>query len=175
MSALSQSAPPPMPDVMPSSGPLAGGAPQQMPGAQAPQQQAPAPSHEQTVAALRHFHALIKEGQTLLKNPDLGKANVKSAIQDGAIKLVADGIISAADAVTQLASVPDKPFDQKRWVEEQFAQAVINQNHVLEHHRAASPGSGNWDLESAMQKSDPDQHRDVLRGMMEAHYPAGGR
>lgn len=148
---------------------MASGAPQAGSAQQAAP--APAPSHAQTVAALRHFGAVIAECKTLLKNPDLGKIDVRSAIQDGGVKLVADGIISAADAVTQLASVPDKPFDQKKWVEQMFVNAIMAQNGVLDHHRAAHAGTGDYASESAKHPAPSrDSHRDTMRGMMEQHY-----
>jgi hypothetical protein len=183
-STLRRSLMPAPPDLAGSDGPLASampqGMPQMAPGAapNAPPQegppQQPAPSHEQTVAALRHFQALLAEGRTLLKNPDLGKSNVKSAIQDGAIKLVADGIISPADAVTQLATVPERPIEQKKWVENLYAQAVTAQSNVLDHHRMAHIGTGDYGIESALHQSNPDAHKQTMQGMMEAHY-GGGR
>src|SRR5579864_1348645 len=181
MTALANSLPP-EPDLNANPpGPLAGamgpqpamGALQGVPGAPQDQQQAapaPAPTHEQAVAALRHFQAIIAEGRTLLKNPDIGKASIKSAIQDGAVKLVADGIISAADAVSQLATVPERPFDQKQWVEKLYVNAVQAQAAVLDHHRAAHIGTGDYGIESQMHKSDPDMHKQTLAGMMETHY-----
>lgn len=137
---------------------------------QQPQQPQPVPSHEQTVAALRHFQALITEGRQLLKNPDLGKADLKSDIIDIASKLVGNRILSAADAVTQLATVPEKPFEQKQWVENLYAQAVTAQAAVLDHHRAASIGSGDYEIESLVHKSDPEKHRDTMKGLMESQY-----
>lgn len=161
--ALRSMAPPPAP--MPQ-GPLTGGPQQQAPDQQ--QQQAPpAPTHGQTMAALRHFDALIAEGKMLLKNPDLGKADCRSAIIDGATKLVADRIVPPGQAVAQLATVPDRPFDQKKWVEQQMQSAMAARNAVIDHHVAAFSGAPDA---MAGAPSSPDSHMDTMSGMMSAHY-----
>lgn len=100
----------------------------------------PPPSHQQTAAALKHFDAIEKELSGLLANPDVGKADLKSAIIDGATKLVAQGILTPAAAVTQLSSVPEKPFEQKKWLETHLIQVVSAANAVLAHHAAAFAG-----------------------------------
>ena len=64
---------------------------------------------------------MLGELSTLLKNPDLGKADLKSSIIDGTTKLVAERIIPPNDAVTQLATVPDRPFQQREWIQNHYA------------------------------------------------------
>jgi hypothetical protein len=145
----------------------------QAPGMQQPgQQQAPAPTHGQTVAALRHFNAILGELKGLLENPDLGKANLKSTIIDGMTKLVAERIIPPAAAVTQLAAVPDEPFQQAQWAKNHYAQTVQAQAAVLDHHRQSAMGTGNYDLENALHEdeSDPDSHMETMQGTMAQHY-----
>jgi hypothetical protein len=124
----------------------------------------PAPSHAQTVAALRHFYAIQQELTTLLKNPDIGKADMRSAIIDGASKLVADRIVPAAMAVQTLSSVPDKPFDQKKWIEQQYMQNMQARNAVLQHHGMANAG------QPPQEVPDADNHMQDLQSMMQAHY-----
>jgi len=140
-------------------------------GPQMPQQ-APAPSHGQTVAAMRHFQAILGELRGLLQDPDLGKADMRSAIIDGTTKLVAQRIIAPAQAVQQLATVPDRPYDQKQWAQQQYAQTVQAQTSVLDHHRAAALGTGNYALENELhgQDSDPSDHMADMKAMMQAHY-----
>ena len=70
----------------------------------APSAAAPAPNHQQTVAALRHFGTIMEELKILKANPELGRSSIKSAITDGVIKLVADRMLAPASAVQQLAS-----------------------------------------------------------------------
>ena len=133
-SAGTPEAPAPQPSMAqpPQGGPQAAGP--------APGQQMAAPSHQQTAAALLHFDAIEQELKGLLADPDMGKADLKSKIIDGATKLVAKGILTPAAAVTQLGSVPEKPFDQKKWVEQNLIQVVSAANAVLQHHGDAFAG-----------------------------------
>lgn len=129
-----------------------------------PQQQPappPAPSHAQTVAALRHFTAIEKETATLLKNPDCGKTDMRSAIIDGVTRLVAKGITTAADAVRELGSVPDKPFDQKQWLEKVFTQATQAQTAMLALHQHGVANGMTPDQTAP----SPDDHQATMSGL----------
>ena len=89
-----------------------------------PAPNSPAPDHQQTVAALRHFDAIMDELKVLKKNPDLGRASIKSAITDGVIKLVSARMLSPAEAVQQLSAVPEDPLQQRKWVEQMWQQTI---------------------------------------------------
>jgi hypothetical protein len=130
-------------------------------------QQMPAPSHAQTVATLRHTHAIQDELETLLKNPAIGKSSIKSAIIDGATKLVASRIITPAQAVAQLGTVPDDPLEQRKWLRAQLAQSVQAQNAILDHHRAAHAGGD--EATAGHQPYDPETHIDTMAGVND-HY-----
>lgn len=145
------------------------GAPQQPGPAQqpGPQQQAPAPSHAQTVATLRHLNAIEDELEGLLKNPNVGRSSIKSAIIDGATKLVANRIISPAQAVQQLGTVPDDPLEQRKWLRAQLQQSVQAQNAVLDHHRAAFGGQD--EAAAGHQPYDPENHLEMMAGVHD-HY-----
>lgn len=147
------------------------GPPQQIAPPQAPQgppqaPQAPAPTHAQTVAALRHFHAIGAELQGLLRDPDIGKVDMKGKIIDGATKLVAQKIFSPAQAVASLGDVPDKPFDQKQWVLSNFEQIKQAADAVLDHHRMAFAGQPD-DLEQP--GASPDDHMKTMDAL-HGHY-----
>ncbi len=124
----------------------------------------PAPNHQQTVAALKHCDAIERELTVFLVNPDLGKADLRSEFIDGATKLVAEGIMTAAQAVQNLASIPQRPYDQKKWVEQQF---LINKNTadaVLAHHQAAFAG------QPAHEQTMPvPDHQTIISGLI-SHY-----
>ena len=150
-----QQMPPPM------AGNALGPATGQQPGPPAPP---PAPSHQQTVAALRHFAALERELTTLLKDPDLGKSDLKSKIIDGTTGLVAQGYLTPAAAVTELGTVPERPFDQKKWLEQHFVQTIAAANQVLGHHQAAFPGGAPNEEAPSM-----DGHHDLMQGLA-SHY-----
>lgn len=129
-------------------------------GPQAP----PAPTHVQTVAVLRHLAALQQELTVLLKNPDLGKADMKSAIIDGVTKLVADRIVPPTAAVQKLATVPETPFKQKQWIEHDYAENMQARNAILAHHAAAFAGA------PAQQAPDPENHMSDIKSAMQTHY-----
>lgn len=161
--ALRSMAPPPAP--MPQ-GPLTGGPQQQgAPQSGPPQPQPmPAPSHQQTVAALRHFAAIGKQLEIALKDPDLGKSDVKSAVIDGMTRLVADRIIPPGQAVSQLATFPDRPYEQKQWLIQHYQQTQQARDAVLSHHALANAGGPPAPTPSA------DTHMQDMQGMMAAHY-----
>lgn len=129
---------PPLNGLQPSqqAGPQPGGP---APGAGA----APAPpTHEQTVAALRHFDAIKGGLVTLLKDPAAGKSDLKSKIIDGVTRLVAERMISAPQAVQQLAQVPADPLQQRKWLQGMLAQTVQAENNILDHFGQGNPSLG---------------------------------
>jgi hypothetical protein len=137
-------------------------------GAPPQQQAAPAPTHVQTVAALAHFHAIQQELETLAKNPDLGKASIKSAIIDGTAKLVSQRIISPAEAVSQLSKVPEKPLEQKQWLEALMMQTFQASSAVLSH-RQGAVASGTAPPEDPNAAYSADDHMSHMGGLA-AHY-----
>lgn len=152
---------------------LGGGQPGAQPGAPGQQPQAPAPTHAQTVAALRHFQEIGKELEGLLLNPEIGKVDIRSAIIDAVTRLVSERIISPAQAVAQLGQVPDKPFDQKAAIEAMYKQTMQAESAVLDHHGMSNaPLSEDFDTENSLYQSDPDQHQQTMSDMMQAHYGA---
>src|ERR1700688_229559 len=120
--ALNGSMPPPPPQI-----------PQQLD--QQPQQggQVPAPTHSQTVAALRHFQTFLQLEKSWLANPDLGKADLKDTFIEGYTRLVADRIATPVQAVGTLASLPSRPFEQKKWVVDNIQRNIQARDMVLAH------------------------------------------
>src|ERR1700728_1352349 len=105
---------PPPPEQVPSQGnALMSGVPPMLQNAPmgngAPAAQPSPPTHEQTVAALRHFDAIKSVLAPLLQDPSLGKSNMKMPVIDGVTKLVSERIISAGTAVDQLSKFPSDP------------------------------------------------------------------
>lgn len=164
--------PPPMPVQEPAMQNNLQAAPQPQ-AAGGPPQAAPAPpSHEQTVSALRHFHAVIGEVQTLLKDPETGKSDMKSKIIDGVTKLVSERMIAPGSAVAQLSQVPADPLQQRKWLQTTLQQATQAANAVLDHHAAGSQGTLDWAKEGQAIHPHPDQHMGHMAAL-EANY--GGR
>ena len=139
-----------------------GGMPPQAQGGAQPQ--APAPSHQQTVAALRHFDAIEKQLTTALQDPDVGRSDIKSKVIDGMTRLVADGIFTPAQAVKELGSFPEKPFDQKGWLMQHLQQTVQAATMVLHDHQTAFAGQA---VDTT--PPDPAQHTDMIQGLAQ-HY-----
>lgn len=146
-----------------------GSVPQMAPGQQQAQAPPPAPTHGQAVAALRHFDAIQAELAALLKNPAIGKSNVKSKIIDGVTKLVANRILTPGAAVAQLASVPEEPFQQKKWLMTHLAQAIAAKIQVLGDHGRAFGGIPEHLVDKT---SSPDDHLADMQGVM-GHYRRG--
>jgi hypothetical protein len=137
-----------------------------------PQQNTPAPSHQETVAALRHFMSIVNELKTLQANPSLGKSNVKTAIIDGVTGLVSQRLMSPANAVSELSKVPDDPRAQRQWVEQTLQQTIKAQNNVLDHHVAGSPATLDWGHESQQQPGSPDDHMQTMDGLAGQYRPS---
>lgn len=134
-----------------------------------PQAQTPAPTHQQTVVALRHFSAIERELNTLLADPDLGKADMKSKIIDGTTTLVGNGILSPSMAVTMLATVPDKPYDQKVWMQQHLMTTQQAETAVLSHHQAGYLGQT---VDNT--PPDPDNHQQDVAGLTAMYGKAKG-
>lgn len=155
---------PPAPEIS------SGGQPQQNALAQPqPGQQTPAPSHGHTVAALRHFHAIVAELKTLIANPDLGKSDARSMIIDGTSKLVVERILTPANAVQQLSNVPSNPRQQRQWVMNMLQQTIAASNNVIDHHAAGHHGSLDWATESQHPEYGEDNHFQAMEGLT-GHY-----
>jgi hypothetical protein len=142
-----------------------------MPSQASQVQQMPAPNHQETVAALRHFMAIIGRLKTLLKDPALGRSDCKMQIIDGMTSLVAERMMSAPQAVAQLGNVPPDPQGQRKWVNQMLQQTVQAQNNVLDHHVAAHPATLDWAQESLQQPGSMDDHMQTMTGLGARYQP----
>jgi len=129
--------------------------------------QAPAPNHAQTVAALRHFSMIDKQLKALLNNPNLGKVDIRKSVIDSVTTLVGDRILSPTQAVQQMTSFPDKPFEQKQWLTNLATQNAAAEVAVLGHHGKAFAGQPDQPIPQNVE----DSHMDTMAGMMADHYP----
>lgn len=110
--------------------------------------------------------AIEAELETILKDPAIGKSNMKSKIIDGVSKLVANRIMTAGAAVGQLATVPEEPFQQKKWLQQHLLNAVLSKVAVLAHHAAAFGGTPEHMVDKT---SSPDDHLADIQSVM-GHY-----
>jgi hypothetical protein len=169
LSAVGQPAPPP---ENLQGGNVLSGQPSAAPTGAPANQPPPQVTHQQAVCALRHFSAISRELEVFLKDPDLGRSDIKSKIIDGTTKLVASRIITPGQAVEQLSNVPSDPLLQRKWVQEHFQQTMLAMNVVLDHHAQAEPGSGDAATEIARSQSKPDSHLEDMQALT-AHYRKG--
>jgi hypothetical protein len=152
-----------------------GAAPPQMGGApgivppQGPQQ--PAPTHEETVAALHHTSIVSKELMGLLRDPALGKKDARSQIVDASLELVAKGIATVPAIVEQIKGLPADPQGQLNWVKGHLLANQLAQFAVLEHYRAANPPTLEpWDTEKQrIHVKSKKSHGDIIKGLVD-HY-----
>jgi hypothetical protein len=138
--------------------------PPQAAGPAATPSAAPAPTHAQTVAALRHFGAIAQKLQGALADPDAGKANMKSKVIDGMTELVGSRMMSPAEAVQVLATFPERPFDQRAWLANHLNQTLQARDMVLTHHATAFAGQGPQPM------AREDDHQADIRSMLQSHY-----
>ena len=136
-------------------------------GGQAPGQAAPQISGEQVVAALRHFDAIKSEVGQVLKEPSLGKTNLKSKIIDGVARLVGERILTPAQAVEELAKVPTEPLQQLKWAKGMMTQAQQAENVLLDHYGMSNPHFGAVeDHFAGSSAGDRDSHTDHMSALM---------
>jgi hypothetical protein len=150
-------APPPLPQTSVD--------PAQQGAAQPPMPTMPAPTHAETVTALRHFMACMRVEKKWLDSPELGKADMRNVFIDGYTKLVADRIATPTQAVTTLATTPDLPRDQKKWVMDNYQRNMQARDLIIAHHAAAFAGVGPQD------PPDKDDHLSLIGSMMKSNYP----
>lgn len=133
--------------------------------------QAPPPTYRQTLAAMRHFSALRREIAHVLKDPDVGKANLKGKIVDGISDLVADRILTPSEAVEQLSQVPPRPFDQKTWLQQQYINTHHAETMLLAHYRQGLAQSGD-DARTIDTSGGPDTHSQDMSGLVQNYQSA---
>ncbi len=131
-----------------------------------PQQPPAPPTHEQTVAALRHFDAVKQQLGAILKDPAVGKSDMKSKIIDGVTRLVAEGFMPATAAVDELSKVPSDPLQQLHWAQAMMAQTKNAENNILDHYGMGNPHFGTVAEHMAMPiKNNRADHLDHIAAM----------
>lgn len=132
----------------------------------------PAPTHQEVVAALREFHEIQRQLGPLLKNPKIGKSDMKGDVYTVGAALLGSGFMTLPEVMTELKSFPKEPIDQRRWIEQHYNNAVMAQQKVLDDH-AACTGSGCGDFATEWgnrAKLDPGMaHGDLMASIM-GHY-----
>jgi hypothetical protein len=135
---------------------------QQNPGAAMQQgaQGQPAPNAKMTNAILRHMRIFSQAYEGLLKNDDIGKADIKGPFIEAMAKLLGGGMMSLPQTMQLMKSFPEDPLQQRQWVQQHYAQdrqaALMT---VMQHAKAfpmmdsaqpLNPRDGSYDHQSAM-------------------------
>jgi hypothetical protein len=105
----------------------------------------------------------------MLADPEIGKVDMRSKMIDGVTTLVSTGILTPAQAVTQMQTFPDKPFDQKKWVEQHFVQTIKAGPAILDQHRKAFKGQP---APPGAQDYNPDDHQHIMAGVLKNYSGA---
>ena len=98
----------------------------------------------------------------------MGRSDMKDTFIEGYTKLVADRIATPVQAIQTLATVPERPFDQKKWVAENMQRNMQARDIVLAHHAQAYAGM------PPQPAPDPDNHIADMQSMMGTHYSGQG-
>jgi hypothetical protein len=143
------------------------------PGAAPQGQQQPAPTHEQTVAALHHTAEVTHQLMTLMKDPDLGKKDARSQIVDASLELVQKGLTTVPAIVEQIKTVPQDPQGQLNWVKGHLLANQLAQFAVLEHYRQGNPptfdAAGDTARSQQLYSGKRKGHMDIMKGLV-SHY-----
>lgn len=137
-----------------------------MQGAQ-PQQRQGAITKQQVIAGLHHLGAFQKQFGPLLKNPGIGKTNIRPKIFDAAASLIAERTYTVPEVMNGIKDLPDEPLEQKKWLETKLANAAMAEKKLVADYIAQGPGAEpdgpDWSL---------DSHRDHIGGLM-GNYKRG--
>lgn len=133
----------------------------------AEQQQAPAPTHAQTVAVMHRLGEIKSSLRPVMDDPHLGSKNIRPKLLDAASKLLAAKVVSLTDIMNEIKGLPEDPIEQKKFVEGLYNNATQGQAAILEQHRHADlpegVGPDEW---------TPDTHDDHIASLMQQY---GGR
>ncbi len=137
---------------------------------QAKQQQQPQPlSYDQTMAAVHHLQAVEKVMKPLLTDPSIGKSNIRPKVFDACADLMGEQIMSLADVMNAIKTLPDDPVDQKKWVEKIVRTSAMGVQKVTDEFMQNENG-----LEEAKSSQwSPDTHGDHMKAVRQ-RYPYNG-
>lgn len=147
--------------------PQAPQAPQGVPGlVQQPPQARPAPTHAQTIAALHRFGEIEKASSKLLKDPDVGRKNIRPKVLEMGADLIGSRVLSLAEFMSGIGNFPsaDDMLGQKKWLEKLRDTNIQGQMSVLQDHANAPPEAAD-----AAQWT-PDSHAEHM-GALINKYP----
>ena len=121
---------------------------------------------QQLIAGLHHLNAFQKQFSPLLKNPELGKGNVRPKIFDASAALIGQGIFSVPEVMKGIKDLPDDPLGQKKWLEQKLSGVMMAEQKLISDYIGQGPG------QDTGPEYTPDSHREHMTGLM-GNYKRG--
>lgn len=132
---------------------------------QPPPQARPTPTHAQTVAGLHRCHEIEQATGRLLKDPDVGKKNIRPKVMEMGADLIGNKTMSLTEFMSGIQNFPsgDDFLGQKKWVEKLHQSQAQMQMALLQDHSQAPPEAADAEQWS------PDSHAQHMGALMN-HY-----
>ena len=133
---------------------------------QQPPQSRPTPTHAETVAGLHRCHEIEKATARLLKDPDVGRKNIRPKILTMGADLIGAKTMSMPQFMDGLKSFPpaEDILGQKKWIQRLHDSQIQAQIALLQDHANAPPEGPD-----AVQWT-PDNHAEHMGALMHK-YP----
>ena len=128
---------------------------------QQPGQPKPQITKQQVIAGLHHLGAFTKQMSPILRNPEIGKSNIRPKIFDASAALIGQGIFSVPEVMNGIKDLPDDPLGQKKWLEQKLAGVMMAEKKLVSDYIAQGPGA-----EPQGPDWSEDTHRDHMGGLM---------
>ncbi len=160
------------PQAGPGSGAGGTGAPANPLMAGAPVSAAPAPTHDMTASTLHHLSEMRRHFMDLLKNPGVGKQDMKGPMLDALADLMSEGLLDSKKSVAMIQMFPEGPDQQKQWLENSLQMLGAAQAKILEDHRMSHQGTGIY-AEEVKHHKRGGGHLDTIASVMDHYKPKG--
>src|SRR5450631_1654352 len=95
---------------------------------------------QQLIAGLHHLNAFQKQFSPILKNPELGKSNIRPKIFDASATLIGQGIFTVPEVMNGIKDFPDDPLGQKKWIETKLAGVQMAEKKLVSDYIGQGPG-----------------------------------
>lgn len=127
---------------------------------------APAPTYAQVNAFLHRSQAINSVVKPMLKDPKLGRQDVRDKMIEGIGTLMGMGVMTMAEAMNVRKTFPSQPADQQLWVQKILDSTAMAKDMVMDQYLEAG---GNWAEDGAKGGWKPDSYGDDIQGLMK-HY-----
>jgi len=121
----------------------------------------------QVIAGLHHLDAVQKAVSPLLRNPALGKSNIRPKLFDAMATLIGQGTMTVPEVINGIKDLPDDPFEQKKWLEQKMMQTAQAEQKLISDYIAQGPGP-----EPQGPEWSPETHKDHMAGLL-GNYKRG--